>query len=269
MLSAEHDLRVLDLNATLAPDESEGRPTSVERLERECHAAGVVRAAVAPPPGDPTTYLRANNAVARRAVARPFLAVARLAGPRDPDESAAARVRNLAASRADHHPGPDDVRSVAYDDRFHAVRLAPARDGLPDATTVDALAETGLPALVRAGPGFSPEAAAEAFADRGVPTVLESVGGYPLDRPSMERAVELLDDHENLWLGTARVPYRDVVERAVQEHPDRVAFGSGAPDPHPSVAVTAARTLDVPENLLRRVVTDNPARVVPGLASDE
>jgi len=265
MLAPEHDLRVLDLDVTLAPDEGEGRPTPVERLERECRAAGVVRAAVAPPPGDPATYLRANNAVARLAVSRPFLAVARLAGPRGPGESTTAKVRNLAASRADHHPGPDDVRSVAYDDRFHAVRLTPARDGLPDAPTLDALAETGLPALVRAGPGFPPEAAVEAFVARGVPTVLASMGGYPLDRPAMERAVDLLDDHENLWLGTAHVPYRGVVERAVQEHPDRVAFGSGAPDPHPTVAVTAARTLDVPANLLRRVVTDNPARVVPAL----
>jgi predicted TIM-barrel fold metal-dependent hydrolase len=268
MFAPEHDLRVLDLNATLAPDQGDCRPTPVERLERECRAAGVVRAAVAPPPGDPTTYLRANNAVARLAVSRPFLAVARLAGPRDPGASTTAIVRNLTASRADHHPGPDDVRSVAHDGRFHAVRLAPARDGLPDAPTLDALAETGLPALVRTAPSFSPEAAVEAFVARGVPTVLESMGGSPLDRQSMEHAVDLLDDHENLWLGTARVPYRGVVERAVQEHPDRVTFGSGAPDPHPTVAVTSVRTLDVPENLLRRVVADNPARVVPALGSD-
>jgi hypothetical protein len=31
------------------------------------------------------------------------------------------------------------------------------------------------------------------------------------------------------------------------------------------VGVTALRTLDVPENLLRRVATDNPARVVAAL----
>jgi hypothetical protein len=265
MLEGEHDLRVLDTDAVLSPDAGDRRPTPAERLARECRQAGVVRAAVAPPPGDATGYLRANNAVARLSVSRPFLAVARLAGPRDPGEGTAARVRNLAASRADHHPGPEDVEAVAYDDRFHAVRLTPARDGLPDAATLDALADTGLPALVRAGPAFPPEAAVEAFVARGVPTVLSSFGGYPLDRDCMARAVDLLADHEGLWLGTAHVPYRDVLERAVNEHPDRVVFGSGAPDPHPSVGVTAALTLDVPENLVRRVVTDNPARAVPAL----
>ena len=203
--------------------------------------------------------------MARLAVSRPLLAVARLAGPRDPSETTAAKVRNLTASRAAHHPGPDEVESIAYDDRFHAVRLAPARDGLPDAATLDALAETGLPALVRAGRGFPPAAAVETFAARGVPTVLLSFGGYPLDRDLAVDAVDRLDDHADLWLGTAHVPYRDLTERAVNEHPDRVVFGSGAPDPHPTVGVTALRTLDVPENLLRRVATDNPARVVAAL----
>ena len=265
MLEREHDLRVFDLDAALAPDAGERRPTPAERLERECQQAGVVSAVVAPPPGDPTTYLRANNAVARLAVSRPFLAVARLAGPRDPSETAAAAVRNLAASRADHHPGPEAIESIAYDDRFHAVSLAPARDGLPDAATLDALAETGLPALVRAGRGFPPAAAVETFAARGVPTVLLSFGGYPLDRDLTANAVDCLDDHDDLWLGTAHVPYRDLVERAVREHPDRVVFGSGAPDPHPNVGVMALLTLDVPENLLRRVVTDNPGRVFDAL----
>ena len=265
MLEREHDLRVFDLDAALAPDAGDRRPTPAERLERECRQTGVVRAAVAPPPGDPTEYLRANNAVARLAVSRPFLAVARLAGPRDPSETAAATVRNLTASRAAHHPGPEEIESIAYDDRFHAVRLAPARDGLPDAATLDRLAETGLPALVRAGRGFSPTAAVNTFAARGVPTVLLSFGGYPLDRDLAAEAVDLLADHDDLWLGTAHVPYRDLVERAIHEHPDRITFGSGAPDPHPNVGVMALLTLDAPENLLRRVVTDNPARVVAAL----
>ncbi|MFB6168607.1 MAG: amidohydrolase [Haloferacaceae archaeon] len=265
MLEREHDFRVFDLDAALLPDQGDRRPTPVERLEREYRQAGVVRAAVSPPPGDPTEYLRANNAVARLAVSRPFLAVARLAGPRAPSETAAATVRNLTASRADHHPGPEEIASIAYDDRFHAVRLDPARDGLPDAATLDRLAETGLPALVRAGRGFPPAAAVETVTARGVPTVLLSFGGYPLDRELSAEAVGLLDDHENLWLGTAHVPYRDLVEQAVREHPDRVVFGSGAPDPHPNVGVMALLTLDVPENLLGRVVTDNPARVVDAL----
>lgn len=265
MLGGEHDLRVFDLDATLSPAADGRRPTPAERLDGECRQAGVVRTAVSPPPNDPTVYLQANNAVARLAVSRPFLAVARLAGPRDPSETTAARVRNLTASRAAHHPGPDEVESIAYDDRFHAVRLAPARDGLPDAATLDALAETGLPALVRAGQGFPPAVAVETLAARGVPTVLLSFGGYPLDRDLAADAVDRLNDHDSLWLGTAHVPYRDLAERAINEHPDRVVFGSGAPDPHPAVGVTALLTLDVPENLLRRVATDNPARVIPAL----
>ena len=258
MLEREHDLRVLDVDGTLSVDDPPDRPA--ERLAREYSQAGVLRAAVAPPPGDPADYLRANNAVARLAVSRPLLAVARLAGPRDPGS----RLGRLTGSRADHHPGPEAVESVAYDDRFGAVRLHPARDGLPDAATLDTLADTRLPALVRAGRGFGPEAAAEAFVDRGVPTVLLSFGGHPLDRERMAAAVALLDDHDDLWLGTGHVPYRDLTERAVREHPDRVVFGSGAPDPHPAVGVTALLTLNVPENLLRRVAT-NAARAVPAL----
>lgn len=265
MIGGEHDLRVFDLDAALLPDAGEHRPTPAERLEGEYRQTGVVRAAVAPPLGDPTAYLRVNNAVARLAASRPFLAVARLAGPRDPSETTAARVRNLTASRAAHHPGPDEVESIAYDDRFHAVRLAPARDGLPDAATLDTLAETGLPALVRAGRGFTPAVAVETLAARGVPTVLLSFGGHPLDRDLAADAVDRLADHDSLWLGTAHVPYRDLAEWAINEHPDRIVFGSGAPDPHPAVGVTSLLTLDVPKNLLRRVATDNPARVVPAL----
>jgi predicted TIM-barrel fold metal-dependent hydrolase len=50
------------------------------------------------------------------------------------------------------------------------------------------------------------------------------------------------------------------------EHPDRVLFGSGAPASHPNVGVMEMLTLDVPEDAMKKVFTNNPSRVVPELA---
>ena len=54
MLELEHRFRVLDLNVQLDPDAEEaaarGREMSPERLQREMHQAGVVRAVVTPGP---------------------------------------------------------------------------------------------------------------------------------------------------------------------------------------------------------------------------
>jgi predicted TIM-barrel fold metal-dependent hydrolase len=62
------------------------------------------------------------------------------------------------------------------------------------------------------------------------------------------------------------VRYRDVLEDAVREHPDRVLFGSGAPTVHPNVAVMEVLTLDVPEDAMTRVFSKNASRVVDALA---
>jgi predicted TIM-barrel fold metal-dependent hydrolase len=51
------------------------------------------------------------------------------------------------------------------------------------------------------------------------------------------------------------------------QHPDRVLFGSGAPDAHPNVAVMQVLTLDVSEDKMRRAFSKNATRVVPALAS--
>jgi len=89
MLGLEHDFRIVDTHATLDPDESSvathGRDISPERLEREMLQAGVVRAVASPGQrAAGQSYLRANNAVARLSIDRPFVAFARLNGPRDP-----------------------------------------------------------------------------------------------------------------------------------------------------------------------------------------
>ncbi|MFB6280836.1 MAG: amidohydrolase [Haloferacaceae archaeon] len=276
MLELEHEFRALDCNARLAPGAERAERGGPEDLERELHQAGVVRAAVAPFPrgapirdgdagGDGPGYLRDNNAVARLSVERPFLALARLNGPRDPRDTPAARLRNLTASRADHHATPEDVEQFGYDDRFHGFLLAPARDGLPDAATLDAIAETGLPALVRAGRGFPPASAAAAVLDRGVRTALLGFGGYPLDRELMGEALGLLDEYDDCYLETGYARHRDLLERGLREHPDRVVFGSGAPRSHPNVGVMELLTLDVPADAMRRAFTHNPARLLPAL----
>ena len=275
MLELNHGFRVVDVRARLDPtDEAEvasrGRETTPEVLERELRRAGVVRAVVSPgerPAGE--GYLRANNAVARLSVDRPFLGFARINGPREPGSGASSRLRNLAASRADHHTSPDDVEQYAYDDRFHGFTLAPAADGMPDAETVDQLEEVGLPLVVHAGQAFPPQAVAETLLDRDIPVILAGLGGYPLDRDRMADAIDLLDRYDRLYLDTAQVRIRSVLERALLEHPDRVLFGSGAPEVHPNVGVMEILTLDVSEDAMRRVFSANASRVVPELAPGE
>ena len=271
MLELEHGFRVVDVHARLDPSATDvatyGREVTPERLERELHQAGIVGAVVSPGArADDEGYLSANNAVARLSVDRPFFAVARINGPRDPSDTPAARLRNLTASRADHHTAPSDVEQYAYDDRFHGFYLDPAGDGLPGDETLDRLDDVGLPVLVHAGPDFPPSAATETLLRRSFPVVLGSFGGFPLARDRMNAALDLLESHDDLYLDTSFVRYRDVLERGLLEHPDRVLFGSGTPAAHPNVAVMEVLTLDVSEDAMRRAFSKNPGRVFEALA---
>ncbi|QDX39776.1 amidohydrolase family protein [Salarchaeum sp. JOR-1] len=269
MLELEHGFRIVDVHARLhaGPEPPlRGRDVDAEGLERELHQAGVVRAAVFPgEQANERGYLRANNAVARQTVERPFVALARIDGPRDPGTDAASRLRNLRVSRESYHTDPDDVEQYAYDDRFHGFRLHPPRDGLPDAETLDALGDADLPVLVHAGRDFPPETVADTLLDRGFPVILGHFGGHPLDRDAMADALALLDRYDGLYLDTSAVRYRDILERGITEHPDRVVFGSGTPSVHPDVAVMEILTLDVPEDLMGRVFSKNPGRVIDAL----
>ena len=266
MLELEHRFRVVDVHARLDADaggvQTRGRAISPDRLEREMHQAGVVRSVVFPGERDGGSYVSANNAVARRSVDRPFLAFARINGPRDPGDRPTSRLRNLTARRQDHHTSPEDVEQYAYDDRFHGFKLDPLADGLPDEETLDQLDDVGLPVLVHAGEGFGPEAAGDALLSRSFPVVLAHFGGHPLNRDLMGEAVDLLEQYDDCYLDTSYVRYRDLLERAVMEHPDRVLFGSGAPGSHPNVAVMEILTLDVPEDAMRKVFDKNVRRVL-------
>ncbi|GGL72307.1 amidohydrolase family protein [Halocalculus aciditolerans] len=267
MLELNHGFRVVDVNARLhagPTPPARGRDVDAEELERELHQAGVVRAVVHAGPEE-AGYLRANNAVARASVDRPFVAFARIDGPRAPGETARSRLRNLTAVRDDAHTSPDDVEQYAYDDRFDGFYLDPATDGLPDEETLDVLAATDLPLLVHAGDALTPAQVEASLLGRGLTVILEGFGGHPLDRDRMTDALDLLDARDDLYLDTAAVRYRDLLERALREHPDRVLFGSGVPDVHPNVAVMELLTLDVPEDLMGRAFEKNPRRVIPGL----
>ncbi|QLG26208.1 amidohydrolase family protein [Halorarum halophilum] len=271
MLELEHGFRVVDVHARLDPDEeavaTRGREISPERLQREMHQAGVVRAAVSPGPRPAGEgYLRANNAVARLSVDRPFVAMARLNGPRDIGVGTAARLRNVAATTADHHAEPGDVEQYAYNHRFHGFVLDPTRDGLPTEAVLEQIAATDSPVLLYSTSHVPPAAVAENVLEYDFPVVLSSFGGFPLDRDRMAEALTMLDSYDDLYLDTSFVRYRDVLERGLLEHPDRVLFGSGAPDTHPDVGVMEVLTLDVPEDLMTRAFTKNPARLFPGLA---
>jgi predicted TIM-barrel fold metal-dependent hydrolase len=269
MLELEHGFRVVDCHARLhaGPGRpARGRTIDGEDLEREMHQAGIVRAVVFPgPQKGEQGYLRANNAVARQAVERPFIAFARIDGPRDPGDSATSALRNFTSSRTDWQTSPEDIEQYAYDDRFHGFKLDPSVDGLPENDVLDVLDDVGLPLLVHGGEEFQPSALEDTLLDREFPVVLAHFGGHPLDRDLMHRAIGLLDRYDDLYLDTAVVRYRELLERAIREHPDRVLFGSGSPVTHPNVAAMEVLTLDVTEDAMAKVFSKNAARVIPGL----
>ncbi|AOW80624.1 amidohydrolase [Halodesulfurarchaeum formicicum] len=269
MLELEHGFQAVDVNARLDPGPGQpirGKTIDAEGLERELHQAGIAQAVVAPGPvDDERGYLRANNAIARQAVERPFLAVARLDGPRAGTGTVTARLKNTVASPEDEHTTAEDVEQYAYDDRFFGFKLDPGRDGLPTPAVLDALEDVGLPVLVEGGTAFPPERVDEHLLGRSMPVVLAHFGGYPADRGLMTEAIDLLDRRDSLYLDTSAVRFRDLLERAIMEHPDRVLFGSHSPTVHPDVAVMEVLTLDVPENSMARVFTKNPVRVIPEL----
>ena len=268
MLELEHGFRVVDVHARLEPDEDRRQREGLgdpERFEREMHQAGVVRSLVYPSTRE-GNYLPANNAVARMSVGRPFVAVARINGARDPSDGPAATLRNLTARRGEHHTSPGDVEQYAYDDRFVGFKLHPPSDGLPDEEVLEQLAAVGLPTIVHGGRGFRPEAVEATLLQYDFPVVLAHFGGHPLDRELMEASIDMLDRSTSLYLDTSFVRYRDPLERAIMEHPDRVMFGSGSPDAHPNVAVMEVLTLDVPEDAMRKVFSNNPGRVFDALA---
>lgn len=269
MLELEHGFRVVDVNARLTPNEQVGtrrRSITPDRLEREMHQAGIVKALVSPEPRGGRSYLAANNGVARLSVDRPFLAVARINGSREPDASPRSRFRNAVSGRKEYHTTPEDVEQYAYDDRFHGFALDPTTDGIPDADVLDVLEDVSLPVIVRGGVDASPDVLADHLLSRAFPVVVASFGGYPLDRQLMDRTIDLLAEYDDCYVDTSFVRYREQLERALLEHPDRVFFASGTPACHPDVAVMEILTLDVPEDKLRRAFSKNACRVIDALA---
>jgi hypothetical protein len=262
MLELEHGFQALDVHARL-PEEDVG-PFDPERLERELEQAGISKAVVFPPAGPDRGLLGANNAVARGSVDRPFVPFARIGGPRRVPSGLGARLQN-ALSLGSSETTAEDVEQYAIDDRFHGFVLDPRRDGLPEAAALEQVETSELPLLVHAGGGFPIEVLEDTLLDRSIPVIVAHFGGYPLDRRAMGRAIDILDRYDRCYLDTSHVRFRELLERAIREHPDRILFGSGTPAIHPTVAVTELLTLDVPEDGLRKVFTANPSRVVDGL----
>ncbi|WP_254769487.1 amidohydrolase family protein [Salinilacihabitans rarus] len=271
MLVLEHGFRVVDVHARLTPDERvgvHGRAISADRLERELQQAGIVRAVVFPEPAPETSYVAANNGVARLSVDRPFVAFARINGSRAAGTDPAGRLRNAVRRRKEYHTTPDDVEQYAYDDRFHGFVIDPGVDGYPDEDVLERLEDVGLPVIVHGGVDAPPETLAETLLGRSFPVVVAHFGGHPLNRPLMGEMIDLLEAHDDCYLDTSFVRYRDLLERALLEHPDRVLFGSGAPATHPNVGVMELLTLEVSEDKLRRAFSKNACRVIEALAPD-
>lgn len=269
MLELEHGFRVVDAHIELEPDQTQRPPDAggPEQIERELRQAGIVRGLAHP--ADRSTgylqandgYLQANNAVARMAVDRSFDALARLAGGREPGSGPGARLRNVARSRGSWQTSPADIEEYAYEERFVGFMLDPAADGLPSPAVLERLAEVGRPVLTYGGCGFPPETIESTLLEYEFPLIVAHFGGYPLDEELMTAAIELLGRHDRCYLDTSYVRFREHLERAVMEYPDRIVFGSGTPAAHPNVAVMEILTLDVPEDAMRKIFAKNLERV--------
>ncbi|WP_436347519.1 amidohydrolase family protein [Natronorubrum sp. FCH18a] len=272
MLELEHGFRVVDVYARLVPDGTTGglggQPITPDRLEREMHQAGITRSIVFPPASANTSYVAPNNGVARHSVDRPFVAVARINGTQQSGASVTARLRNAVSSRQEFHTTPEDVEKYAYDDRFHGFVIDPTVDGYPDDAVLATLEDVDLPVIVCGGVEAPPETLATTLLERSFPVVVAHFGGHPLERSRMHEMVDLLDAYDDCYLETSFVRYRDLLERALLEHPDRVLFGSGVPACHPDVAVMEILTLDVSEDKLWRAFSKNACRVFEALAAD-
>ncbi|RQG98114.1 amidohydrolase family protein [Natrarchaeobius chitinivorans] len=270
MLELEHGFRVVDVYARLTPGGNEGvthRPTiSPDRLEREMHQAGITRSVVFPPAEAEKSYVAPNNGVARHSVDRPFVAFARINGTKRPERNTAGRLHNAVSRRKEFHTTPGDVERYAYDDRFHGFVLDPTVDDYPDEDVLSVLEDVDLPLIVRGGVDAPPTALADTLLGNSFPVVVAHFGGYPLDRSLMNEMIDLLEEYDDCYLETSFVRHRDLLERALLEHPDRVLFGSGAPACHPDVALMEILTLDVSEDKLWRAFSKNACRVVDALS---
>ncbi len=267
MLELEHGFRIVDTHLVVESDDDRrnsdiGDP---ETIERELHQAGVVKAIAFSDERD-GSYLKANNAVARMAVDRPFTAAARINGALLPKTGPTTAVRNLTRSRNDHHTTPEDIEQYAYEDRFVAFMINPATDGVPDDAVLETLESVGLPVITFGGVAFPPAQIESTFLQYDFPVIIAHCGGYPLNRELMDNTIELLGRYEDCYIDTSFVRFRDPLERAILEHPDRVLFGSGAPSIHPDVAVMEILTLNIPEDAMRRVFSKNAARIIEEIA---
>ncbi|APX95339.1 amidohydrolase family protein [Natronorubrum daqingense] len=270
MLELEHGFRVVDVYARLPPDGASpgGRDSTStpDRLEREMHQAGITRSVVFPPASADTSYVGANNGVARHSVDRPFIALARINGTRRPGTSSIGRLRNAVSSRNPYHTTPDDIEKYAYDDRFHGFVIDPNVDDYPDKAVLETLESVGLPVLVAGTGDVRPVHLEATLLERSFPVVVAHFGGHPLERSRMHEMIDLLERYDECYVETSFVQYREVLERALLEHPDRVLFGSGVPARHPNVAVMEILTLDVSEDKLWRAFSKNACRVFEALS---
>ena len=274
MLELEHTYRVVDVHSSIDPaggNRTDGSyAIGPERLELEMHQAGIVRSVVFPTTQrDEPNYLTANNTVARLSVDRPFVAFARISGQIDPRTDLRARLQNIRSQRRSFHSSPSDIRQYGLDHRFHGFKLNPPTDGLPDEEVLDALDSIGEPVQVHAGVDFPPKLIEKTLLGRGFPVIIEHFGGYPYDATLAERTIDLLDAYDQCYLETSFVGDRWPIERALREHPDRICFGSGAPQRHPNVAMMEILTLDVTEDMLKRAFSTNACSIVPALAPGE
>lgn len=270
MLELEHGFRVVDVYARLPPNGAStgGRHTTntSDRLEREMHQAGITRSVVFPPANAETSYVGANNGVARRSVDRPFIPLARINGTQRPKTSPIGRLRNAVSTRQPYHTTPDDIEKYAYDDRFHGFVIDPSVDDYPDEAVLETLDAVGAPVLVSGDGDVRPAHLEATLLERSFPVVVAHFGGHPLERSRMHEMVELLDHYDDCYVETSFVQYREFLERALLEHPDRVLFGSGVPACHPNVAVMEILTLDVSEDKLWRAFSKNACRVFEALS---
>jgi predicted TIM-barrel fold metal-dependent hydrolase len=131
--------------------------------------------------------------------------------------------------------------------QLFGVKIHLGVESIPPDETLAWLAERALPLMIHArSMADIDQIVARTLSKSSVPVMLSHFGGYPVDRARYARAIELLGEHQSLYLITSMVWLSSTLAAAITAHPGRILYGSDWPAADPLVAQEAIRSLDVP-----------------------
>lgn len=207
-------------------------------------------------------YRTPNDALAAWAATtdgrvRPF---ARVGGARQPVTEPALwmvrrKARGAVVNRLRPRPsdlGPDGLAP------FAGVKLLPHLDGMPDAAVFAEIADRRLPVLIHGGRFSSPRWIARAVLPQVPgPLIIAHLGAFPAEFDLLRDALDLAEQHPNVYLDTSGAWVSDFVRDAARRLPERTLFGSDAPLTHPLAAWQQLSSVVRDDAVLERIGRHN------------